>query len=118
MTTSNGLPEIVKAKRLTPDAERLISKAHGADAGIVDLSEGMLSLAAVDTILREEMLKEGSPRGNYPPPNIKRMRVRLRDGSEDTWYVYNEEYSKGYLFGVSGSLDRLSGWLEKNDLHF
>lgn len=116
-TTAIGLDEALrnKVKSITPDAESFIDTIRSADGGEAHFPGGLLFLTEVESTWGRRVVDVGPSRGVYHRPIIEAINVRLRDGSEHTWYTYSEGYPEGYTYQLWPDLDSLVADLRKQE---
>jgi hypothetical protein len=103
VTTSTGLPEALRSVRsLAPAAVALISEVkHNLGGGPPQIEGGWRSLARVVEVVRDEVTEEGSAEGDFEPARVRRLVVRLDDGSERVWWVRTASRAAGVTFEIS-----------------
>lgn len=107
LTGTIGLPAWTqRIKSLTKYAERLISDVQASDSG--SPACGFKLLTSIDAIEGEETLvQEGPKTGGYAGIQVKRLALRLKDGSHTTLYSYTEGYFEGYAYELATTLEGL-----------
>lgn len=120
VTTSTGLPDALRAVRsLSPAAVELISNVkHSLGGGPPRIEGGWRTLARVVELVRDEVVEEGGARsagpggqgsvgqgsnteGEFEPARVRRLMVRLEDGSERVWWVRSGASADGVTFDLS-----------------
>lgn len=112
VTTSTGLPEALCAVRsLAPAAVALISEVkHSVAGGPPGIEGGWRSLARVVELVRDEVVEEaagqgsddaGEGEGDFETERVRRLVVRLDDGSERVWWVRTSSSAAGVSFELS-----------------
>jgi hypothetical protein len=113
ITTAIGLPRwATRVRTLAPAAERLISTCRGSDSGAPQIAGGYLALAAVVEVIEEQPIDVGESRGVYARDTTRRLRLRLRDGSERTIYERSAGYFEGYAYELADDVAQLRDAVE------
>ena len=112
VTTAIGLPKWACAvKTLSTDAERIYSLYRSSDS--CELYVGRDGVFSVATIVSEETVSvEIGGSAIYAPPRVKKMRVKLTNGSEADWWLHTEGYPEGYSYDLFPSLEELQAALK------
>lgn len=110
VTISTGLPEALCAVRsLAPAAVALISEVkHSLEGGPPCIEGGWRSLARVVELVRDEVVEEAAGQGSdatgegdFEPARVRRLVVRLDDGSERVGWVRSRASADGVTFALS-----------------
>lgn len=108
VTTSTGLPEALRAVRsLSPVAVELITNVkHSLDGGPPRIEGGWRTLARVAELVSDEVVEERAGEGDFEPEQVRRLVVRLEDGSERVWWLRSGGNADGVTFELA---DRRQG---------
>lgn len=103
VTTSTGLPDALRAVRsLSPAAVELITNVkHSLGGGPPRIEGGWRTLARVAELVRDEVVEERAGEGEFEPERVRRLVVRLEDGSERVWWVRSGASADGVTFDVT-----------------
>lgn len=103
VTTSTGLPEALRAVRsLSPVAVELITNVkHSLDGGPPRIEGGWRTLARVAELVSDEVVEERAGEGDFEPERVRRLVVRLEDGSERVWWLRSGAKFDGVTFEIS-----------------
>lgn len=103
VTTSTGLPEALWGVRsLSAAAVELISNVkHGTPGSPAGLTGGWGALACVAEVEGDDLLEEYPNDPPYDPPQLRRLRVRLVDGTKRMWWLRTAGSAEGVHFELS-----------------
>lgn len=102
VTTSTGLPDALRAVRsLSPAAVELISNVkHSLGGGPPRIEGSWRTLARVVELVQDEVVEERAGEGDFEPERVRRLVVRLEDGSERVWWVRSGACADGVTFDL------------------
>jgi hypothetical protein len=107
VTTSTGLPDALRLIRsLAPDAAELIGEVyHSIAGGPPACAGGWRTLAAVARIERSELIEEGTSPDGFEPPCLRRLAVRMVDGTARELWLRTAASAEGIAFSISDHRD-------------